>query len=273
MNVEDSSVVMIWKIEWVYEWYNEKYNYVTSQKQIFLWLFNLFIAWWFDWLFHSSFKPLKISNLLFIPTLYTFYYILHTIWNSFHTKCQFSLSSLLYRSPPLFLSLIVPSSMLSPLFPLSFPFHPYISFPTFFFPQNQFQVSFLIHCFSHKKSLFFLFLLEPQLSFLIIFIHCVFFFSFDYFSFIPISFDTLSISIMSISDLAQSFVKFYYDTFDSNPQQLAGVYVFSLIFSYSILLSLARWLHAHFRGWRVPRYSEHHQQVCCIFYFSQFIHS
>lgn len=24
MNVEDSSVVMIWKIEWVYEWYNEK---------------------------------------------------------------------------------------------------------------------------------------------------------------------------------------------------------------------------------------------------------
>ena len=142
-----------------------------------------------------------------------------------------------------------------------------------FFPQNQFQVSFLIHCFSHKKSLFFLFLLEPQLSFLIIFIHCVFFFSFDYFSFIPISFDTLSISIMSISDLAQSFVKFYYDTFDSNPQQLAGVYVFSLIFSYSILLSLARWLHAHFRGWRVPRYSEHHQQVCCIFYFSQFIHS
>ena len=75
MNVEDSSVVMIWKIEWVYEWYNEKYNYVTSQKQIFLWLFNLFIAWWFDWLFHSSFKPLKISNLLFIPTLYTLYYI------------------------------------------------------------------------------------------------------------------------------------------------------------------------------------------------------
>lgn len=154
MNVEDSSVVMIWKIEWVYEWYNEKYNYVTSQKQIFLWLFNLFIAWWFDWLFHSSFKPLKISNLLFIPTLYTLYYILHTIWNSFHTKCQFSLSSLLYRSPPLFLSLIVPSSMLSPLFPLSFPFHPYISFPTFFFPQNQFQVSFLIYCFSHKKITF-----------------------------------------------------------------------------------------------------------------------
>ena len=130
--------------------------------------------------------------------------------------------------------------MSSPLFPLSFPFHPYTSFPTFFFPQNQFQVSFLIHCFSHKNSLFFLFLLEQQLSFLIIFIHCVFFFSFDYFSFIPISFDTLSITIMSISDLAHSFVKFYYDTFDSNPQQLAGVYVFSLIFSYSILLSLAR---------------------------------
>ena len=45
-------------------------------------------------------------------------------------------------------------SMLSPLFPLSFPFHPYISFPTFFFPQNQFQVSFLIYCFSHKKITF-----------------------------------------------------------------------------------------------------------------------